>query len=569
MSPERKLKVVFCWHMHQPEYRQMSSGDFALPWTYLHALKDYTDMAWHLEQVPGARAVVNFVPILLDQLADYCQQFENGNFRDPLLRALALPDLGTLGQDDRRQLLSSCFRANQEHLIDPFPGYRHLQQLYQHTVESDADSLEYLSVQYFADLVTWYHLAWTGETVRRSHPEIISLMAKGHGFTPADRQQLIHIYGQVFADLIPRYRRLADSGKIELSTTPYFHPILPLLQDLKVAAESLDAPLPAREAYPGGIERARWHLEAAKQSHRELFGHEVTGMWPAEGGVSDATLHLMAHEGLQWAATGEGVLANSLRRQIEGELPDRVEYLYQPYRVSDGRAGICCFFRDDRLSDLIGFEYSRWFGRDAVDHFVHELEKIRELSADQPDPVVSIILDGENAWEYYPYNGFYFLSGLYQRLAEHPGIEMSTYRDYLVNSQAPCPASLDKVVAGSWVYGTFSTWIGSPDKNRAWELLCDAKSAFDAVIARGELNPAQLTPALHQLAICEGSDWFWWFGDYNPDDTVRDFDALYRANLANLYRLIKLPVPRVLEDTISVGAGHPASGGVMRPGQVH
>lgn len=559
-----KLKVIFCWHMHQPEYRRVSSGDFALPWTYLHALKDYTDMAWHIENQPGARAVFNFVPVLLDQVLDYKTQFESGQFRDPLLRALAQPDLHGLGQNEKAEILKSCFRVNVEHMLNPFPAYRHLYELHQLIAGDRQTNLHYLSEQYFTDLLMWYHLAWSGESLRRTEEEIPLLMAKGSHFSWADRQTLLSIMGRAIADLVPRYRRLAEDGRIELSTTPYYHPILPLLLDLDAARDALpNAPLPQAAAYPGGRERAAMHVEYALRVHHDHFGLDAAGMWPAEGGVSQAALALMAAHGVQWAATGENVLYNSLLRTHEAELPARHDYLYRPYRVA-GSGDIACFFRDDTLSDWIGFEYSKWFGRDAVHHFINALEEIRHLTRDQPNPVVSIILDGENAWEYYPYNGHYFLSGLYKAVAEHPHLEMTTFRDYL--AAAPATGELTRMVAGSWVYGNFSTWIGSPEKNRAWDLLCDAKAALDHTLAKGQLSDMERRPVLRQLAVCEGSDWFWWFGDYNPAESVRDFDALFRENLSNLYKLLKLDVPESLTRPLSVGHGQPASGGVMRRG---
>lgn len=565
MPRDKKLKVILCWHMHQPEYRRLSSGDFALPWTYLHALKDYADMAWHLENQPGAKAVFNFVPVLLDQLSDYGRQFDTGIFRDPLLAALALPDLKVLGPAEREHILHSCFRANFEHMVNPFPAYRRLHDFYRMVTEDGKNHLQYLSNQYFADLLVWYHLAWTGESVRRSYDEVARLLAKGSQFTPADRHTLLRVLGEVIKSIIPRYRQLAEQERIELSSTPYYHPILPLLQDFGAARESLDAPLPQAPRYPGGDARAAWHIEAALASHQDYFGRSPVGMWPAEGGVSDATLALLAKHRLRWAATGEGVLANSLRAAGNDPLPSRHEYLYHPYRIQAGEQSIVCFFRDDRLSDQIGFEYAKWFGRDAVSHFVGALEDIWRYTRQQDDPVVSIILDGENAWEHYPYNGYYFLSDLYKTLVEHPHLELSTFAEYLAGGPDPAALpSLSHVVAGSWVYGTFSTWIGSPEKNRAWDLLCAAKDAFDHASATGLIGPADLTPALHQLAICEGSDWFWWFGDYNPADTVHDFDALYREDLSNLYRLLKLQPPEALRHAISTGQGHPAAGGTMR-----
>jgi alpha-amylase/alpha-mannosidase (GH57 family) len=234
-----------------------------------------------------------------------------------------------------------------------------------------------------------------------------------------------------------------------------------------------------------------------------------------------------------------------------------------PYRY-DG-TDCYCFFRDDGLSDLIGFDYATWHADDAVANLVSHLENIAEACHGQPDPVVSIILDGENAWEFYPENGYYFLPALYRALAEHPQLNLTTYSAYLADRPEPRP--LQRIVAGSWVYGSFSTWIGEPGKNRAWELLIAAKRACDEQLLHGSFTEQQQEAILRQLAICEGSDWFWWFGDYNPAESVRDFDHLYRLQLTNLYNLLGLSVPDTLTEPISRGGGQPAAAGTMRRGQ--
>ena len=222
------------------------------------------------------------------------------------------------------------------------------------------------------------------------------------------------------------------------------------------------------------------------------------------------------------------------------------------------------FFRDDALSDRIGFDYKSWSGHDAATDFLQRLEGIWRDTEGQAAPVVSIILDGENAWEYYPYNGYYFLSELYRLLSNHPHIRLCTFSDF-VREHGDAVQEIPVLAAGSWVYGNFSTWIGDPAKNRAWDLLCHAKTAVDAKIAGFPLERQE--EIRQQLARCEGSDWFWWFGDYNPADAVRDFDFLYREHLRHLYTLLELEPPSELEEAISQGGGSAEAGGTMRRGQ--
>jgi len=566
----RKLQLILCWHMHQPDYREYLHGEYVLPWTYLHAMKDYTDMAFHLEQHPQARAVVNFVPILVEQLKDYERQFESGDIRDELLNMLRHERLDDLGSDARLHIMNSCFKSEHTKMLQPYRAYQHLFDLQKKVEGHGRENVTYLSGQYLADLLVWYHLVWMGESVRRSRELVARLMTKGSQFTYAERWELFTLIGEVIADIIPRYRKLAESGQIEISSTPYNHPIMPLLLDFAAARESEpNAPLPQSPQYPGGRARVHAHLSKAFESHRKNFGVDAYGMWPSEGGVSRFTLKLMAEHGCEWTATGQAVLANSLLREMrDNPLPGSSGYLYKPYLVETGGNPIHCFFRDDSLSDKIGFEYAKWRGDDAAADFVHRLEEILHHSPGHEDPVVTVILDGENAWEYYPYNGYYFLSELYAKLEVHPDIRTTTFHECVQGLSKPdatvTASTLHQMVAGSWVYGTFSTWIGSPDKNRGWDLLCEAKRSYDFVMASDRLNEAEKRLATEQLADCEGSDWFWWFGDYNSAQSVASFDNLFRRNLSNLYRLLKLDSPQELQHVISVGSGEAGMGGAMR-----
>ncbi|MGE0081009.1 MAG: glycoside hydrolase [Thiohalomonadaceae bacterium] len=562
MSDDGRLPVILCWHMHQPYYQDREGGYYQLPWTYLHAIKDYVDMAAIIEEVPDARAVVNFAPILLEQIDDYARQVrgflnEGTVIRDHMLAALVMPALPT-DPERRATLMKSCLRANRKRLIERFPNYRVLAELAD-CIGDHIQAVLYFDEQFLVDLVVWYHLAWLGETVRKDS-RVQALIAKGQAYTQHDRRLLLEVIGELLEGVLPRYRRLAEAGRIELSVTPYAHPILPLLIDIQSAREAMpEVTLPLISEYPGGTERARWHVEEGLRVFESYFGFRPKGCWPAEGSVSTPALKLLGEAGFAWAATGGGVLRNSLHKSgLDGQ-----QCIHRAYRATG--TGIECFFRDDGLSDLIGFTYADWHADDAVSNLVHHLENIAGACADQQGRVVSIILDGENAWEYYPQNGYHFLTALYRRLASHPKLRLTTFSDFLA-SQPPV-TELPTLVAGSWVYGTFSTWIGDCDKNRGWDLLGEVKRAFDEAVASGSLTGERLARAERHLAICEGSDWFWWFGDYNPSESVRDFERLYRMHLADLYRLLGRESPDSLTRPISQGGGRPQMGGVMRRGQ--
>ena len=360
--------------------------------------------------------------------------------------------------------------------------------------------------------------------------------------------------------VIPRYRRLAQQGRVELAVSPYAHPILPLLIDLQSGREATpDIPMPTAKAYPEGEDRAVWHIERGLEVFEEHFGFRPAGCWPSEGAISTASLELLEGSGFRWVASGQQVLHNSLNHERGGELP--ANWIHRPYRIGD--TDFCVFFRDDGMSDLIGFTYSDWHADDAVNNFVEHLEKIAADTAGAADSLVTIIMDGENAWEYYPNNGAYFLNALYERLADHPDLDLTTFSAYL--DKCACPdEALQGVVTGSWVYGTLTTWIGDPDKNRAWDMLIDAKKVYDKVLVSGRLSDDQRDLVEQQLARCEGSDWFWWFGDYNPSDTVSDFESLFRRQLELLYRLMDKDPPSYLGEVFARGSGTPDKGGVMR-----
>jgi alpha-amylase/alpha-mannosidase (GH57 family) len=561
---DRRFPVVLLWHMHQPQYRDPLNGEYILPWTYLHAIKDYVDMAAHLEANPQARAVMNFAPVLIEQLEELATRVtahlkRGESLPDPVLALLAEAPL-PVEPGARLALLQACLRAERTHLINRYPVFSELAALA--AALGTRDTVGYASDQYLRDLGMWYHIAWLGETVKRSDGRVAALVDRERDFTATHRRILLELIGELLAGLLGRYRALADRGQVELSMSPYGHPILPLLIDFGAARESIPAvTLPRAPQYPGGEARAAWHMQEGLRVFKRAFGREPAGCWPSEGAISAATLELVERHGLRWAASSGNVLRGCLNavdareRSAPGGAPE-----LRPWRMPGHPLSV--FFRHDELSDLIGFAYSKWHGDDAVRHFLGELERVAREEADRPGAMALVALDGENAWEHYPFNGYYFLKGLYAALAEHPTLELTTLSDVLARDPPARP--LQNVVAGSWVHGTLATWIGDRDKNAGWDLLVQAKLAADEVLAGERLPPHKREWIERQLALCESSDWFWWFGDYNPYQAVRDFDRLFRHQLASLYRLLGREPPESLAHTISVGRGSPEGGGVMR-----
>jgi alpha-amylase/alpha-mannosidase (GH57 family) len=452
-------------------------------------------------------------------------------------------------------------RAHRKNLIERFPPFLALV-----TFAEQCATLEHIawaSDALLHDLATWFHLAWMGETVRRTDPRIAALSRQASAFSPAQRRELLELISELVSGIIPRYRRLAEAGRCELSVTPYSHPILPLLFDFKAARDTVpDAVLPEHPGYPGGQERARWHVAESIRSYQQYFGVRPKGCWPAEGAINEATLRLLDSHGFQWAASGAKVLHDSLAANHLDA--DATEAYNRPYQLPGTR--LQCFFREEGLSDLIGFTYATWQGDDAANNLVHNLvEMAQGKNTSGPSHAVLIALDGENAWEYYPFNGYWFLKAMYAGLANNPQIELMTLSQCLERGIQPLP--LQRVTAGSWVHGTLGTWIGENAKNRAWDLLCEAKNAFDEVLAKATLDENGTAAATRQLALCESSDWFWWFGDYNPAEAVSQFDQLFRRQLMNLYQLLGRVAPEALSRPIATGSGDMENGGVMRRAQ--
>jgi len=568
-----RVNFALCWHMHQPWYQQGVDGDYQLPWVYLHAIKDYDDMAAHLEAHPKMKLTVNFAPVLLEQLDDYATQLKDWldsgkRMRDPQLNLLAGVTAIPEDLSGRYRVLCDCQRAYAPKLIDPYPVFRRLLDPFSYMypdrkcLEKDTGFLSYLQPQYFVDVLVWYHLAWLGHALKQT-ATAQRLIKKESLFDEADRRELIQLIHDCIAGLIPRYRKLARKGQIELSMTPYGHPIIPLLNDFgNMNCAQPKAPVPAVDGYPGGLARSRWHIEKGIECFERFFGQRPKGVWLSEGAISEDAIALIEEYGFSWTASGEGVWRNSMQmsKKIDPELVKSKRALFHSYQLGKHKPKI--FFRDDGMSDLIGFEYSKRDSIEAADDLVQNLVNIADFLGDSASRhVVSIILDGENAWEYYPHNGYPFLNHLYEKISDHKRIRAEHFSK--LTKQQMCH-KLEKLCAGSWVYGSFSTWIGEADKNRAWELLVAAKKAYDRVVAKGKLDKATITKATKQLAICEGSDWFWWFGDHNPAGSVSDFDRLYRLQLKNLYHHLGLSAPASLDTPVSVGGGGAENAGTMR-----
>ena len=523
-------RVAILWHMHQPYYEDLVTREHILPWVRLHALKDYYGMAALLREFPDVRVTFNLVPSLLVQL----EAFAADQARDPYLE-LSLKPAAMLTATDIEFILANFFHAQRQRMIEAYPRYREL---------LEKRGVGRYSVDDLRDLQVWHKLAWIDPAYLSGDARVLGLVDKGRQFSEEDKQLLREVELELLNRVIPEYRDGVERGQLEISTSPFYHPILPLLCDTDIYLRTHPgSPMPRqRFQHP---EDAIAQLERAANCHERLFGKRPVGLWPSEGSVSDAMVPLAAKAGFEWMATDEQILANSLGvnfgRDGAGHL-DHPERLYAPYRVNAGGAGINAVFRDHALSDLIGFVYSGWNPEAAAGDFVNRLvDAGRRYSARTggAEALIPVILDGENAWEHFEGGGRPFLRALYGRLQDHPELTTVTMAKACEHPRH----ELHGIFPGSWIDSNFYIWIGHRDDQRGWDQLATARQALEE--ARG-VSPEARAAAYEEVLIAEGSDWFWWYGDDHSSDHDLEFDDLFRRHLRNAYRLLSLPVPEDL-----------------------
>ncbi len=530
----RPIHLALVWHMHQPSYRDPANGQLALPWVRLHATRAYFDMAWLLEQHPAISATFNLVPVLVEQLEAYVDGERDRYW------ALSRKPARTLTTAERAFVLRHFFSVPVATDIRPRARYWRLHQRQRDGRRQPND----FSVDDLRDLQVLFNLAWFGFGARAEYPLIGQLEKKGHGFTEDEKRKLLDLQIAVLRRLLPLYRRLAERGQIELTTTPYYHPILPLLIDSDSAARCQPGqPLPPRFAWAAD---ARAQVRSAVEAHTRVFGAAPTGMWPAEGAVSPEAMELLVHGGLKWTATDEAQLWRSLPGQPEER--DR----YRPWRLATDGGHIDVVFRDRALSDLIGFTYARNPAAVAVDDLVGRLDGIRERNTrpDDDEPLlVTIALDGENPWEHYPESGRVFLEGLYGALSQRDDIVTVRVGEHLAAN--PPRGRLETMHSGSWIGGDYHIWIGSAVENRAWTVLGETRQFF----ARNapQAAPEAVEKARRHLMQAEGSDWFWWYGDHFASENDEDFDHLFRGHLRAVYGLLDGEPPAALDRSLYPG----------------
>jgi alpha-amylase/alpha-mannosidase (GH57 family) len=529
-------RVALLWHMHQPFYRDLVTGEHILPWVRLHAIKDYWGMAALLEEFPGVRCTFNLVPSMLLQLEAFAREEAHDRHLE-----IGLKPADQLTDEERGFCLEQFFHAHRPQMIDPFPRYAELL-AWRGSPDGLRSRVSQFSTGDYRDLQVWHKLVWIDASYFEHDERIRALVHKGRNFSEDDKRTLRLVELEILQRVIPEYRRASERRQVELSTSPFYHPILPLLCDTDVYLRTHPHSRMPRERFQHP-EDALEQLSRAVAYHERLFGSKPSGIWPSEGSVSDAMVPLVAQAGLQWMATDEEILARTLGRGFSRDGHGNVEQpetLYRAYRIERRGAEVACGFRDHTLSDLIGFSYASWAPEVAAADFVHRLTEAGHRAArhlDGVDPTIFVILDGENAWEHYHGQGRPFLRALYARLQESRELQSVTMSE----ACAAPSQTLSHIFPGSWINGDFYIWIGHDDDRRAWGQLAAARRALES--APPTLAPAARARAHEEMLIAEGSDWFWWYGDDHSSDHDRDFDELFRRHVQNVYRALGAPIP--------------------------
>jgi alpha-amylase/alpha-mannosidase (GH57 family) len=513
--------------MHQPNYQEPGSKRMVLPWVRLHATKDYLDMPLRVREYDDVRVTFNIVPSLIDQLQLYLDGGTDRHLGLSRLKAEELTD------EQKSEILDSFFSCYHPHMIEPFPRYR---ELYRKMKDNTGDPIlpSLFTSEEMRDLQVWANLVWIDPLFRGEEP-VKSLFAKGKHFTEEEKNALLDWQLTLIARIIPTYRELFEQGLIDISFTPYYHPILPLLCDSNSAREAVPGiTLPQKRfRHPEDAER---QIAMSIEKFEALFGRKMNGMWPSEGAVSEEAAALLVQLGIKWSASDEEVLYYSLQKSGQ-QLADGAAYA-----VYDYGPGLKLFFRDHFLSDRIGFVYSKWDTDKAVADFIARLKDIRTRVIDRiDDVVVTVILDGENAWEYFPDDGHEFLGELYRHLNDDPEIRMVTLTEA---AESVRPQKLPHLFAGSWINHNFRIWIGHPEDNAAWDLLSEARQALvEFEQSHPDYDRDKIAKAWRQIYIAEGSDWCWWYGDEHRGAQNVEFDRIFRQHLSAVYEYLGLDPP--------------------------
>ncbi len=548
---ETPLNIAFIWHMHQPYYKDLRDNHYHMPWVRLHGVKDYYDMVAILDDYPQIHQTFNLVPSLIEQIDDYAK---GGAYDRHLLLTERPAD--QLNQSEKEEIVSDFFICNYQTMIKPYPRFNQLFLKRGEKLEDIKTTVKRFTAQDILDLQVWSNLAWI-DPIFHKESEIAYLLKKKRNFSEEDKRLLVDKQRDILRRILPKYDEVKSRGQIEITISPYYHPILPLIYDVdsaKVALPGIKLPEP-KFSHPEDAEK---QIQMGVELYERKFKDKPKGLWPSEGAVSQEIVPLLVKHGIKWIATDEEILRMSLLLSSDkGKSSVKQKSLHRAYTLASDQKQLHIIFRDHLLSDLIGFVYSKWESRAAVEDFISKLHRLREiLSSDLKNSLVSIILDGENCWEYYPNDGRDFLSLLYAKLSSDELIRTVKVSEFL--EQGPQVEMISRLFAGSWINHDFRIWIGHPEDKLAWQLLKmtrDALTEYEKKMGEGA-KPETLEKAWKAIYVAEGSDWCWWYGDEHQSPSNDQFDRLFRSHLLYVYELIQQEPPDVLYRSIRAESGH-------------
>ncbi|MCS7152061.1 MAG: glycoside hydrolase family 57 protein [Endomicrobia bacterium] len=541
---KKKLYVAILYHQHQPLYKDPVTNYYYLPWVRLHAIKDYYDMAVWVEEIPGLRLNFNFVPSLLVQLEDYASGAMDKHLE------LTVKNASELTEEDKIFILKNFFDCNWPTMLYPYKRYKELLNLRGVKFVDDAElyrKTKYFSLQDWLDLQVWSNLVWFDPYWKKVDKDIQKLFEKGERFTEEDKYLLVNKQRWICGQIVKKLKQLQDQGMIEITFSAFYHPILPLLCDPSKAKISNPSVVLPKQIFQL-IEDAEKQIFMAKEYYEKVFGCSPKGFWPSEGSVSDDVISLLQKYDIKWFATDEEILKRSIH-SVTKKYPQR-EIIYRHYKIQlQNSVPVYAIFRDREISDNIGFVYYRWNYIDAVKDIETKLSKIYETvyqnHNETNDAIVSIILDGENCWEFYPNDGTEFLYELYKMLTNNELFETVLVSDFI--AKHPDTDTIETIWPGSWINANYDIWIGHPEDNLAWEYVYRSRQFLISEISQKNVDEKIKELCWQEIYTAEGSDWYWWFGDEHYSAHSNIFDFLFRQHLKNIYLLLGCEPPRYLD----------------------
>ena len=538
----KKLSLAIYWHMHQPVYE--IEGTYLMPWARLHAVKDYLDMVLFLEKFPKLKLNFDVVPALIDTVVDYTQG------KHDIHSELSVSDTFNMTGEEKSFVLNNFFSPKFETMIFRSENYKNL---YQKRFSKDVCNPEEFSPQELSDLMALFNLVWIDSVHYDRYPRVRELWEKQYNYTLEDRVEIINLHRQIMNEIIPTYKKYVEEGRIEMTTSAYYHAILPILIDLKASTKSTitTAGLPTTW---GMLEDARAQIKKGLDRVEEIMGVRPKGFWPPELCLGPKTLDLLAKEGVEWTISDEGILADSIKfdfiRDFKGNLNDPY-HLLKVYEYQTKTEPISVIFRDRSIANLINFEYAGLDSRMAANDLYDKIKVMQNKLLVSPDDthLLTIALDGENCWENYQNDGNEFLTQVYSLIENDETLETVLITDYIRKDKYK--KELAKIHSGSWIDSTFQYWIGESTKNKAWKYLKDTRDDYES-FAKENKNHPNLEIAYRELMIAEGSDWFWWYGEPNNSGQDYVFDYMFRERLKNVYLALGMETPEYLTNSLIV-----------------